>query len=133
MKKISLGPVTVIDDTYNANPDGVAYALQFLKRHSGRKIFVFADMLELGDFAEKEHQKIADLALDAEVSLLFTFGKLSKATHSPAMPAHHFSDKSQLNQELVREIKPGDVVLVKGSRGMKMEETVEYIQKNVVA
>ncbi|MGE4169471.1 MAG: UDP-N-acetylmuramoyl-tripeptide--D-alanyl-D-alanine ligase [Candidatus Margulisiibacteriota bacterium] len=119
--------VTLIDDTYNANPDGVSYALQFLRRFSGRKIFVFGDMLELGTFAPEAHQAVVDQALDAGVDLMFTYGPLTRAMHSDTLSIDHFKDKASLNTMVLAELKPGDVVLFKGSRGMKLEETLNTV------
>ncbi len=121
-----LREITVIDDAYNANPDGVVYALQYLKRQPGRKILVMGDMLELGTHSKQEHEKIGELALDAEVSIVYTFGEQSAVIQSD----YHFRDRNQLHRSLVQELRAGDVVLVKGSRGMKMEETVNFLQSH---
>lgn len=118
---------TVIDDSYNANPDGVKYALKYMQRFSGRRIFVFGDMLELGTFSKKEHEKVVDYALDAGVSIMFTHGKETACITSPHLPVYHFNDKKTLCEQLTAEIKKGDVILVKGSRGMKMEEIVDVL------
>jgi len=124
MKKHQIGSLTLLDDTYNANPDGMKYALQCLSYYSGRKIAVLADMLELGSFAEREHQKLSSYCLEAGVQLVFTFGNHIQALKDPHLEVFHFSNKTLLIQALKQEIKPGDTVLIKGSRGMKMEEVV---------
>lgn len=124
--------VTLIDDTYNSNPDGVVYALQTLKRYSGRKIVVLADMLELGEFSRKEHEALVDPLVDAGVGVLFTYGEETKVIQSDDLSVMHFESKDALHKMLAMELKKGDVVLVKGSRSMKMEETVEYIRQHVI-
>ncbi len=123
--------ITLIDDTYNANPDGMTYALQYLSRFSGRKIAVLGDMLELGKFSKKAHEKIVDAAIEAGVDLLFTFGEETRTMKSNRIPISHFNTKSSLRSALKDEIQSGDVILIKGSRGMKMEEEVEWIKTHV--
>ncbi|MFC1753488.1 UDP-N-acetylmuramoyl-tripeptide--D-alanyl-D-alanine ligase [Thermoproteota archaeon] len=123
--------ITIIDDTYNANPDGVAYALQYLRRFQGRKLFIMGDMKELGSYAKQMHQKIAEEAVDAGVSLLYTYGEESACISSPFITVYNFLDKSKLNNIVVSELKKGDVVMVKGSRGMRMEETVDAIRRSL--
>jgi len=119
--------ITVIDDTYNANPDGVAYALQYLKRFSGRKILVLADMLELGEFSKSAHQNLIEQVLDAGVEMVFAFGDEMAKIRTDKVPIYHHNTKKSLHDQLLVELKSGDVVLAKGSRGMKMEETIEAI------
>jgi len=121
----------LMDDAYNANPDGVAYALQQLRRYPGRKIVVLGDMLELGDFAAEAHQQVVGQALDAGVDLMVTVGQHTKGMKydGDVMWLSHFDSKTELTALLLDEIKPGDVILVKGSRGMKMEEIVESVKE----
>ncbi len=128
----SAGAITLVDDTYNANPDGVAYSLQYLRRFNGRKILVLGDMLELGEYSEAAHQGVVDQALDAGVDVIFTYGPASANMKSEDVSIVSFLDKAQLHQVVLDELKAGDVVLVKGSRGMKMEETVEYVSDRYV-
>lgn len=115
----------IIDDTYNANPDGVKYALEHLKKYRGRKLFVFGDMLELGQFSATAHQDIVESAIDAGVDIVCTYGELTQQIHSDTLQIYHFKTKEDLESFLRMEIKPGDVTLVKGSRGLKMETIIE--------
>ena len=124
----SLNDIVIVDDTYNANPDGVLYALQYCRRFEGRKLFVLGDMLELGRASKKAHSEISKHALDNDVSLIFAYGSETAVIKSKEVPVFHFHSKAELHQQLLTEIK-GDVIIVKGSRGMKMEETVDIIQK----
>lgn len=132
MKKHHVNGGVVLDDSYNANPDGMKYALQCLSYYKGRKIAVLADMLELGVFSEKEHKKLLQYCIEAGVSLVFTFGDHIKALKSSDMEIFLFNEKSKLIDALKQEMKKGDVVLVKGSRGMRMEEVVNAILGHAV-
>lgn len=119
------GGVTIINDAYNANPDSVESALKSLKamKCSGKKIVVLGDMLELGNLSVNEHKKIGRLVKKLGFQHLFTYGKFSKT-----MNGKHFQTKDELTKELHKLLCRGDVVLVKGSRGMKMEEVVERLE-----
>lgn len=121
------GGIQVIDDTYNANPNGMRYALGLLQRNRGRKIAVLGDMMELGDFSIDEHKRLAEPILNAEVSVLFTFGEAMKHLDDSLLPVTHFADKKTLLAALKSELKPGDSVLVKGSRGLQMDDIVSVL------
>ena len=125
-----LGTLTLVDDSYNANPEGVLYLLQYSRRWTRRKILVLGDMLELGGYVEKAHQDIIDYAIDNHISIILTVGELTEAIHSEDIMVYHFTSKKALHQFLVIEIKEGDVVLVKGSRALKMEETVQFLESH---
>jgi len=125
------GNITLIDDTYNANPNGVAYALATLKRYSGRKICVLGDMLELGKYSIQQHMALSPKMIDAEISVAFLYGKEMTAVTSSIVPIQHFEDKRAMTLALLQELKPGDVVLVKGSRSLHLEETVSAIQESL--
>jgi len=127
MSWIKFGGVTLLDDTYNANPDGVEYALQVLKRQSGRKVLVLGDMGELGHKAVEAHQQVERHAVEAGVQLLATVGSLSKDIQSDTLERVHFEGNSDLSKFLKNEIKSGDTVLLKGSRSMKLEEVVKEL------
>lgn len=131
MEIIRRNDVTILNDTYNANPDSVVAALETLKSMTvkGKKIVVLADMFELGEKSEHEHAKIGLAVSDFEFEYLLTLGPLSRFTHeaSKLAFAEHFDSKADLIGSLKGQIAPGDAVLVKGSRGMKMEEVVEQI------
>ena len=131
MEVIKRNGITILNDTYNANPDSVLAALKTLQsmKIEGKKIVVLADMLELGEKAENEHAKIGLAVSDLEFEYLLTFGPLSRFTHeaSKLAFAEHFETKDALIASLKSQIAPGDAVLVKGSRGMKMEEVTAQI------
>lgn len=122
----------IIDDTYNSNPDSVKLALENLKKYkaSGSKHIVLADMLELGKTSLAEHRNVGKLVKNLGFENLYTFGKLSLKTYSAAKGIKnnfHFEDKDSLTEVLIHVIKRGDIVLVKGSRSMKMEEVVNKL------
>ncbi len=124
--------VTVIEDCYNASPDSQRAAINALMSIEGeRKIAVLGDMLELGDYSEAAHSEIGNYAADKKVDLLFTYGDqakaLAKAAKSNGVKVKDFTDKMALFNALKEEIKPGDAVLFKASRGMKLEEVITLL------
>lgn len=124
--------ITVLNDTYNANPDSVLAALSTLRslHVSGKRIAVLADMLELGPQAQEEHRMVGTAVAAYHVDVLFTFGSLAKYLSEAAVVdlKTHYEDKSLLSAALVQLAMPGDAVLVKGSRGMKMEEVAAQLK-----
>jgi len=127
----------ILNDSYNANPDSTIAALETLHSipASGRKIFIFGDMLELGEQAIAEHAKIGESVKDYGVSVFFAFGQLAvgavQAAKKPGknLVAKHFENKEALIGELRELLKEDETILVKGSRGMKMEEVVDALLK----
>ncbi len=126
---------SVIDDCYNANPASMAAALEALASLAGerRRIAVLGDMLELGDAEERAHRALGEKAAQV-ASLVVAFGPrartLFEAAKAQGAEAAHFQDPSAAAGaiELLKgRLRPGDVVLVKGSRGMKMERIVEAL------
>ena len=128
--------IVIINDCYNANPASVQAALQLLadvEPNAPRKIAVLADMLELGEASAQLHNSIGKQVVAMKVDLLLATGPLSRATVEAARSggmagsAIHFESKKELTAYLKGFLAPGDVVLVKGSRGMKMEDIVDEI------
>ena len=121
---------TIINDSYNAGPESMAAALNVLGNKSGRRIAVLGDMLELGINAQAEHYKIGRIAAE-KADLLFAFGPTSERmlngalTGGMAGKARAFTDREKLVQILKLTARPGDVLLFKGSRGMRMELILE--------
>jgi UDP-N-acetylmuramoyl-tripeptide--D-alanyl-D-alanine ligase len=123
---------TVICDFYNASPTAVAAALRVLGSKKGRKIAVLGDMLELGRFSPECHRETGELAAKNGVEILLGYGDNSRHTVAGAKDAGvsvcaHYDSKEKLAAELKKMLLPGDFVLIKGSRGMKMEEIYEKI------
>lgn len=130
MEVLSHNGIIILNDTYNSNPDSVVVALKTLKSFntSGKKIVVLGDMRELGDASKREHTNIGVIASEMKFDMLFTFGPFSKYTSEAfGQPARHFESKDELSDELKKLLQPGDVVLIKGSRGMTMEDVVQRV------
>lgn len=125
----------VIDDTYNASPASVRSALKTLSMmEGGRKIAVLGDMLELGDHALNAHLEIGHAAREAGVDYLAAVGELAKLISRGAIDAGlpissvgEYEDSWQAASELPSKLRERDVVLVKGSRAVKMERIVEAL------
>lgn len=121
--------VRVIDDTYNANPHSMQAALEVLRDQKGRRIAVLGNMLELGQRSAALHKKIGKLAAKYNIDSLITVGKLGALIAQAAQDAGSkevfaFGTKNEAVRKIKSLIKPKDVVLVKASRGMKLEEIV---------
>jgi UDP-N-acetylmuramoyl-tripeptide--D-alanyl-D-alanine ligase len=120
----------IIDDTYNASPTSVRAALDVLADGTarGRRIAVLADMLELGPEAPRLHWELGEYAAQAGIDLLLGYGELAReyvtGFNGVKPGGAHYSSKTVLIAELQRRLQPGDQILVKGSRGMRMEEVV---------
>ncbi len=130
---------TIINDAYNANPISVRVAIETLVqcKKRGRAILVLGDMLELGNKAEKFHREVGSFIAQRPIEYLFTSGPLAHWIAEEALAGgmkkdHVFVDFSQ--DEIANNLKNlllrGDSVLVKGSRGVKMEKVVELLVEN---
>jgi UDP-N-acetylmuramoyl-tripeptide--D-alanyl-D-alanine ligase len=137
-----LAGITVVDDCYNANPSSTKSALATLGAFQvpGRRIAVIGDMLELGADAERLHREIGQYLVEMGVDELFTFGALSRHVNQgardkglPRNRAHHFSDFDLLAAELLKAVAAGDAVLVKASRGMRLERVYEFLKEKAKA
>lgn len=134
MQILHRGAVTIINDAYNANPESMAAALEFLATlpapGSSRRIAVLGDMLELGEAALLAHEEIGALAKRLAIHAIFAYGphmqRMVQAV-GDAKWAEHFDDKAQLGEALSRSVRAGDLILLKGSRGMAMEEVIEKL------
>lgn len=136
MEVIKAMGATIINDTYNSNPEAVISALTTLKSAAGGKIAVLGDMLELGAASEEAHKEVGRAVANAGVSGLIAIGAFSKniiegATGAgfSAKRALAFESKAEALSALKAMIKEGDTVLVKGSRGVALEEIVEGLKK----
>ncbi len=132
MEMVKSGGVTILNDTYNSNPESAVAAIRLLSviGTKGKRIAVLADMLELGKSAKHEHQKIGREIAKESLDYLFTFGNLAleiAAATEGKVETESFVDKDRLSEKLLKTVEAGDVVLVKGSRGMKMEDIVNIL------
>ncbi|MDD2730569.1 MAG: UDP-N-acetylmuramoyl-tripeptide--D-alanyl-D-alanine ligase [Candidatus Portnoybacteria bacterium] len=123
----------IIDDTYNASPSSTLAALEILKQIAGRKIAVLGDMLELGAFTEEAHRKVG-LAAAQTVDRLLAVGEKSIFIIDEALKnglpkerVEHFASSEEAGRFLQETIAQGDVILVKGSQGKRMEKVVKDV------
>lgn len=136
----SSGGITVIDDTYNASSDSVASGLNVLyeKKNDGRKIAVLADIFELGEFTKEQHERIGHEIIKNEsegkvLSVLITVGTSAKIiadvvkNGKSQTEVHSFENKDDAISYLTKNRLIGDLYLIKGSRGMHMEEVCTQI------
>ncbi|MBN2091207.1 UDP-N-acetylmuramoyl-tripeptide--D-alanyl-D-alanine ligase [candidate division KSB1 bacterium] len=134
METLQLNQNLILNDCYNANPDSTAAALEVLNglQGAGRKIAVLGDMLELGEQGKNEHFQIGAKVAQLKIDYFLGFGPLTKlgveeASKQMGDRAMHFQRKSDLIQCLKELIQTDDVLLIKGSRGMAMEEVTEAV------
>jgi UDP-N-acetylmuramoyl-tripeptide--D-alanyl-D-alanine ligase len=129
--------IHIIDDTYNANPDSMRAAITTLKslRANNRSILVAGDMLELGEQAESLHRQVGAWAAAAGINQLWVTGNFAEAFIAGAKEAgmkveHMFTgSQEKVLAELQKALKPGDWVLVKGSRGARMDAVVKGLKQ----
>ncbi len=128
--------VTVLNDSYNANPASMEAALQTLRdvAAESRKIAVLGDMLELGAISEKSHYQIGETVYKIGVNILITIGKNSRYIAEGAIRKGMRQDNVFICQNLDKarsllnsQLKAGDVVLIKASRALRMEDVVDSI------
>lgn len=128
----------VIDDTYNASPVSTMAALDVMKNLKAlRKISALGDMLELGENSENGHKEVLEHAFENGINIFFVTGdRMKKAAHELEREGKlsgkvfYFNDPESLGIELRRGLREGDLVLVKGSQGMRMEKAVFEIMEN---
>ncbi|MGH8617702.1 MAG: UDP-N-acetylmuramoyl-tripeptide--D-alanyl-D-alanine ligase, partial [Burkholderiales bacterium] len=124
-RKTGTDGATVIDDTYNANPDSARAAIGVLATARGARVLVLGDMGELGADGPGLHAEVGEFARSSGVERLYTLGSLSaRATEAFGAGARHFERVEDLLSALRGALGPGATVLVKGSRFMRMERVV---------
>ena len=128
--------VTLINDAYNANPSSVEAALVALRRSSARLVVVLGEMRELGDEARRAHHLVGERAAALGVQELFVLGTQAETMAAGARAGgmrtdaiHVCGSHAEVAAAVVARWQPGDTVLVKGSRGMKMEEVVRLLRE----
>lgn len=124
----------ILDDTYNASPESTMAALNLLEELAGRKVAVLGDMLELGQYERQGHEMVGARAAEV-VDELITIGErariIAQAAYLAGLPRERitmFSDNFQAIDHLRERLSDGDIVLVKGSRGMQMETIVSALE-----
>ncbi len=131
-KKAGVHGATLIDDTYNANPDSARAAIAVLAQAPGRRLLVLGDMGELGPDAAEMHAEVGRCARESGVERLLTLGELSAhATRAFGPGARHYTRIEDLLAEIERALAPDVAVLIKGSRFMHMERVVQSCELRV--
>jgi UDP-N-acetylmuramoyl-tripeptide--D-alanyl-D-alanine ligase len=134
-----IGGVTFINDAYNANPESMRAALDSLMAmplaKGGRRVAVLGDMLEMGAAGEAAHREIGEKINQLKIDAVFAFGPASRCLvdavdEQMISSVGHFQNKTDICSAVVDIVRGGDVVLVKGSRGMKMEEVIEAFRRS---
>ncbi|MGD9772900.1 UDP-N-acetylmuramoyl-tripeptide--D-alanyl-D-alanine ligase [Diaphorobacter sp.] len=121
--------ITVVDDSYNANPDSVRAAIDVLAALPGPRLLVLGDMGEVGDQGPQLHAEAGAHARARGIEQLFALGELSAHAVQACGPrARHFKDMAALQAAVVQALPAVGSVLVKGSRFMKMEQVVQALQ-----
>ena len=133
------GKYTYVQDCYNANPDSMEKAIEFLSSVSDgrKKIFVLGDMLELGDDSAKEHEKAGLLASESSADVVVFSGDEMRAAYDACSRAgktcFYFEGRSDdsmkaIAAKVVECVPESSIVLVKGSRGMGLERVVKLLE-----
>ena len=127
--------ITIIDSVYNASIDSMNAALDILGRYKNRRVAILGDMFEMGDYSEFAHRQVGKFALN-NTDILIAIGNDSeymvkdlKENGFNEDNLYYFETKEEAIKKLDNIIKDGDIILVKASRGMHLEEVVEYLTK----
>jgi len=138
---IEINGILIINDAYNANPDSVKAGLEAFESlsHTGRRILVLGDMLELGERAVEYHERLGNSLKDSKFDLALLVGPLSGAVIDGAAKAGldkekfiGFAYSSAAAREALHILKKGDLVYIKGSRGIGLEKIIEAIKSGKV-
>lgn len=115
--------ITLLDDTYNSSPDAVYSALETLKEIQGnRRVAILGDMLELGKYAVEAHAQVGEAARQS-AQLVISVGLRSRGMNAQ----HHFNTSIEAAEKVPALLRDGDIVLVKGSQGIRMERIVKVL------
>jgi len=131
--------IKLIDDTYSANPNAMKVAIKVAKDiGTGGKIAILGTMLEMGEYSIKAHKEVGRFLAYHKFDYLYTFGKEAKYIAEgarevgfPHTQVFSFFDKGKMHSHLRNKIKGNITILVKGSHGMKMNETVQFLLNSI--
>lgn len=129
MQKQDIAGITLLNDAYNANPTSMRAALETLAQIEwpGRKVVVLADMKELGDHAPRAHADMAEAVRKLKPALSFAIGPAWEAPAVSIDRCRWFADSAEAALSVASLVEPGDLVLLKGSRSMKLERVADAI------
>ena len=139
MQIVSAGKITIIDDSYNANPTSMRYALQVLSQVDvpGRRIAILGDMRELGKDEIGMHQEVGQIIADLKPDMLITAGRLGMQIAAGANYAGYdpqktrtYIDTEEIFEFIENDLHEGDCVLVKASRAMQFDKIVDKIKQH---
>jgi UDP-N-acetylmuramoyl-tripeptide--D-alanyl-D-alanine ligase len=134
LSRSELGGLTLINDSYNANPGSVAAAIDVLASMAGRRVLVLGTMAELGERSAELHAEIAERARAVGIEKLFVVGEYADAMAGRfGEGASAFNNKTELGEALIASVQKGDVVLIKGSRSAAMETVCDQLQQHNVS
>ena len=124
--------ITLIDDSYNANPASIKAALDNLaSKKAKRKIAVISDMLELGESEVRMHQEIGEYINNLEIDLVLCMGKLSQNIFDAldhSKKGKYFTNKEALQTEIMTWLQDGDLVMLKGSKSTLMYKVADWMK-----
>jgi UDP-N-acetylmuramoyl-tripeptide--D-alanyl-D-alanine ligase len=125
------GQISLVDDTYNANPDSVRAAIDVLAELPAPRLLVLGDMGEVGDQGPEFHAEVGAYAAERGIDALFTLGEMSLHAHRAfgAQRGQHFADMVALQAAVLAVWRSVSSILVKGSRFMKMERVVQSLEE----
>ncbi len=134
MDIINTEKYTIINDVYNANPSSMKATLDVLANSQGRKVAILGDMFELGNYAKNMHFDVGKYATEKKIDELIFIGELSyymlegaKSNINSKSNINYFKKQEEFFDNIDKLLKKGDTILVKASRGMKLENTIDKI------
>lgn len=130
---------TIIEDYYNASPDSMQSGLNVLsiteRGEGSRKVACLADMLELGNISKQAHRQVGHVVADSKADCLIVIGNDAKYIAEGAVDngfdpgnIYYFENNDKAKAELENIVRDGDIILIKGSRGMRLEEIANYLE-----
>jgi UDP-N-acetylmuramoyl-tripeptide--D-alanyl-D-alanine ligase len=139
VKTISAASITIMDDSYNANPDSVRAAADILSATpASRRVFILGEMMELGSESERLHREVGEMLAGSGTDILIGIGGLTRLAVEAAASAGmgwgsalFFETKAEAKNHIADALREGDVVLVKGSRLAGLEEICEFLKSTV--
>jgi len=121
---------TLVDDTYNANPDSVCAAIDVLAELPAPQLLVLGDMGEVGDQGPEFHAEVGAYARERGLTQVFTLGEISRTTATAFQGGTHFENMTALQSHVLQNLPQFNSILVKGSRFMKMERVLDALNQH---
>ncbi len=140
MDIIKTDDYTIINDVYNANPVSMMAGIDVLAKSEFRKVAILGDMFELGDFAPKLHFEVGEYTVEKNIDVIICIGEISENLYKGALDRaskeniktdniFYFKTQEDFFDKMDSILKKEDIILVKASRGMKFEKTIEKIMR----